>query len=77
MITGTQQSATIIGVTAEPNVGKEEMRIANQYRAHLLAEQNGLEAWSVSGATRPILVPTYWVREWMALAEYELHTIFR
>ena len=49
----------------------------HQYRAHLLAEQNGLEAWSVSGATRPILVPTYWVREWMALAEYELHTIFR
>lgn len=49
----------------------------HQYRAHLLAEQNGLEAWSVSGATRPILVPTYWVREWMALAEYKLHTIFR
>ncbi len=41
----------------------------HQYRAHRMAEEMGLESWSVSGKTRRILIPTYWVREWMALLE--------
>lgn len=41
----------------------------HQYRAHRMATELGLESWSVSGKTRRILIPTYWVREWMALFE--------
>jgi uncharacterized SAM-binding protein YcdF (DUF218 family) len=41
----------------------------HQYRAHRLAEQLGLHAYAVSCDTRTILIPTYWVREWMALAK--------
>lgn len=41
----------------------------HQYRAHRMAEEMELESWSVSGKTRHILIPTYWVREWMALLE--------
>ncbi len=41
----------------------------HQYRAHQMAKQMGLESWSVSGKTRKILIPTYWVREWLALWE--------
>ena len=41
----------------------------HQYRAHRMETELGLESWSVSGKTRRILIPTYWVREWMALFE--------
>jgi len=40
----------------------------HQYRASLVAEKLGLESYSTSCHTRPELVPTYWVREWFALA---------
>lgn len=39
----------------------------HQYRAELLAEKAGLEASAYSAYTNPLYVPTYWVREWMAL----------
>lgn len=41
----------------------------HQYRAYLIAKEYGLNSWSVSGTTRKILIPTYWVREWLGLAE--------
>lgn len=40
----------------------------HQYRASLIAERLGIDSYSISCATRPELVPTYWVREWVALA---------
>ena len=39
----------------------------HQYRASLLAKRAGLESESESAWTNPLYVPTYWVREWMAL----------
>lgn len=39
----------------------------HEYRASLLAEKEGLHASAYSAYTRPLFVPTYWVREWMAL----------
>ncbi|MBQ8687782.1 MAG: YdcF family protein [Ruminococcus sp.] len=41
----------------------------HQYRASLLAEEQGLVSYSVSCNTQDILIPTYWVREWFALAK--------
>ncbi len=41
----------------------------HQYRASLIAEKQGIESYSVSCETRNDLVPTYWVREWLALAK--------
>lgn len=41
----------------------------HQYRASLIAEKQGLESYSISCETRTDLVPTYWVREWFALAK--------
>lgn len=41
----------------------------HQYRASLLANQNGLVSYAYSAYTNPLYVPTYWVREWMALFE--------
>lgn len=41
----------------------------HQCRAHLFAEQAGLQAYSDSAYTKPLYIPTYWVREWMALFE--------
>lgn len=40
----------------------------HQYRAGIIAKKQGLNAYSISCPTRPELVPTYWVREWLALA---------
>lgn len=37
------------------------------YRAQLLAKKEGLTAYTYPAKTRPLFVPTYWVREWMAL----------
>ncbi len=39
----------------------------HQYRASLLAEKEGLSSTAYSAKTRALFVPTYWVREWMAL----------
>ena len=41
----------------------------HQYRASLIAEKQGLNSFSISCETRTELVPTYWVREWFALAK--------
>ncbi len=41
----------------------------HQYRASLIAERLGLDSYSISCNTRLELVPTYWVREWFALAK--------
>lgn len=40
----------------------------HQLRASLMAEQIGVKAYAVSADTRFWLVPTYWVREWLALS---------
>ncbi len=39
----------------------------HEYRAGLLAEKEGLVAYAYPAKTRALFVPTYWVREWMAL----------
>ncbi len=42
----------------------------HQYRASLIAKSVGFEkTYSVSGKTKAYLLPTYWVREWLALTE--------
>ena len=41
----------------------------HQYRASLFAEELGLDAYSTSCNTQDILIPTYWVRDWFALAK--------
>lgn len=41
----------------------------HQYRASLIADKLGLSSYSISCSTRPDLLPTYWVREWFALAK--------
>lgn len=46
----------------------------HQYRASLIAEKLGLDSYSISCTTRIELVPTYWVREWFALAKEILLT---
>lgn len=40
----------------------------HQLRAAVMAEDMGVEAYAVSAETRFWLVPTYWVREWLALS---------
>lgn len=40
----------------------------HQLRAAIMADQLGVEAYAVSADTRFWLVPTYWVREWLALS---------
>lgn len=44
----------------------------HQYRARLLADDLGYsQVHSISGYTKPYMLPTYWVREWLAItAEY-------
>lgn len=57
-------------VLEENGLDKEIVIITDgfhQYRASLIAEELGLEAYSVSCSTRTELVPAYWVREWFAL----------
>ncbi len=39
----------------------------HQYRASLIAEELGLESYSISCRTRTELIPTYWLRELLAL----------
>ncbi len=57
-------------ILRENNLGTEIVIVTDgfhEYRAGLLAEQAGLQASAYSAYTRPLFVPTYWVREWMAL----------
>ncbi len=43
----------------------------HQYRASLIARDCGYEnVYSISGFTRLYLLPTYWLREWLALTAY-------
>jgi len=59
-------------ILEENELGTEVTIITNgfhQYRTSLLAEQCGLTAYAYSAYTNPLYVPTYWVREWMALFE--------
>lgn len=43
----------------------------HQYRARLLAKELGYsQINSISGYTRAYMLPTYWVREWLALTAY-------
>lgn len=59
-------------VLNENDLGSEIVIITDgfhQYRASLIAEKLELDSYSKSCYTRPELVPTYWVREWFALAK--------
>ena len=40
----------------------------HQLRASMLSEKQGLESYSVSSRTYPPLLPSYWIREWFAVA---------
>lgn len=42
----------------------------HQLRAHLMSRDIGVDAYAVSADTRFWLVPTYWVREWLALSKW-------
>ena len=58
-------------VLKENKIGSEIVIVTDgfhQYRASHIAEKLGLDSYSTSCHTRPELVPTYWVREWFALA---------
>ena len=44
----------------------------HQLRAEMLAEQQGIETYNISGKTSWYLMPTYWVREWFGVAYYKL-----
>ena len=44
----------------------------HQYRAELIAESNGIEAYNISGKTSWYLLPTYGVREWFGIVYYKL-----
>ena len=44
----------------------------HQYRAEMFAKKQGIETYSISGYTTWWLVPTYWVREWFAIAYYSI-----
>lgn len=40
----------------------------HQLRASMISEKQGLESYSVSSRTYPPLLPSYWIREWFAVA---------
>lgn len=44
----------------------------HQYRAELIAESNGIDAYNISGKTSWYLLPTYCVREWFGVVYYKL-----
>ena len=44
----------------------------HQYRAELIANSNGIEAYNISGKTSWYLLPTYGVREWFGIVYYKL-----
>ena len=57
-------------ILQEQGLGEQVVIITDgfhQYRASLLAKRAGLQSESVCAKTNPLYVPTYWVREWMAL----------
>ncbi len=67
----TQQNLQFTAnILEEQGLGKDIVIVTDgfhEYRASLLAEKAGLHASAYSAHTRPLFVPTYWVREWMAL----------
>lgn len=42
----------------------------HQFRAHIMAENQGCTAYSINSATPPGLFPAYWVREWLGVSHY-------
>ncbi len=42
----------------------------HQFRADMLARDNGIKAYNISAKTSLWLLPTYWVREWFGVAYY-------
>lgn len=57
-------------ILVEHQLGSEIVIVTDgfhEYRASLLAERAGLQSSAYSAKTRALFVPTYWVREWMAL----------
>ncbi|MBR6242047.1 MAG: YdcF family protein [Ruminococcus sp.] len=44
----------------------------HQLRSHMLADDLGIKAYSISADTRWWLLPTYWVREWFGVPYYAL-----
>lgn len=67
----TQQNLRFTAdILEEQGLGKDIVIVTDgfhEYRASLLAEKEGLRTSAYSAYTRPLFVPTYWVREWMAL----------
>ena len=44
----------------------------HQYRADLLAKQQGIKAYNIPAPTSAWLLPTYWVREWFGILYYSV-----
>lgn len=69
----TEENLAFSKIVLEENGMENQILIVtdgfHQYRASLFAEELGLESYSVSCNTQDILIPTYWVREWFALAK--------
>lgn len=63
-----------LNVLAENNIQAENIAVVtdgfHQLRASLMAKDIGVNAYAVSADTRFWLVPTYWVREWLALSKW-------
>ena len=61
-----------LNVLAKNGIQAENIAIVtdgfHQLRASLMAGEEGVNAYAVSADTRFWLVPTYWVREWLALS---------
>ena len=61
-----------LNVLAEGGIQAHNIAIVtdnfHQLRAAIMADELGVKAYAVSADTRFWLVPTYWVREWLALS---------
>ncbi len=54
------------------NLGNEIVIVTDgfhQYRAGVFAKETGLEFSAVSAKTKPLYIPTYWVREWFGIVK--------
>lgn len=71
--TNTEENLAFAKVILEKNGIDGDIVIVtdnfHQYRASLIAQKQGLSSYSISCSTKPELLPTYWVREWFALAK--------
>lgn len=63
-----------LNVLAENGIQAQNIAVVtdgfHQLRASLMARDIGVNAYAVSADTRFWLVPTYWVREWLALSKW-------